>query len=208
MQGKCVSISIWLIKISLVHHRHAAVFVAFFDLFIRVLVKVKACLAGYTFRNHRSRNILPSLNEHFRRCVSERRATTFVNVHFIVGSFKLHDGSSNFTLTTCNLDDEARWRADAEKEKGEGAREIEGEKERRGIEPARSPDETKVEQTVTRTKILQSVIYGWDWFNWRDSSKRESDAISQSGGRRCEFDACSLSVYSRGNDFVSDSSLG
>lgn len=28
-------------------------------------------------------------------------------------------------------------------------------------------------------EVLQSVIYERDWFNWRDSSKRESDAIYQ-----------------------------
>lgn len=44
---------------------------------------------------------------------------------------------------------------------------------------ARLPDETEGRADCPGNEVLQSVIYGWDWFNWRDSPRRGSDAIYQ-----------------------------
>lgn len=147
------------------------------------LVKVKACFQRLYFLSL-FRNVLSPLNEYFRRCVFDSvahrdRRRSLPSVLF-VGSFKLSRisrlPSGVRVISTTGQDEELRL-----------------DKTRRGKEErnpsAPLPDETEGRADCRGNEVLQSVIYEWDWFNWRDSPKPESDAIYQ-GRAASQFYAC------------------
>lgn len=62
----------------------------------------------------------------------------------------------------------------------------------------------KVEQTVARTRYFKASFTS-EIDLIEGIARNENQPVGRTTSR---FDACSLSVYSRGNDFDSDSSLG
>lgn len=57
---------------------------------------------------------------------------------------------------------------------------------KRGIQ-ARLPDETEARADCRGNEVLQSIIYEWDWFNWRDSRNEDRMRSTRADFTRVPF---------------------